>query len=63
MKLDISHLSIGEQLRIKRLIERKSQTDISAELNISRSYISLYEKGRLSVSNKHKETILSYINA
>lgn len=63
MKLDITHLSIGEQLRMKRLFERKSQTDISKELNINRSYISLYELGRMNIPAEHEKAIISYINA
>lgn len=63
MEMDMQQLAIGEQLRMKRLFEHKSQTDIGAELAINRSYLSLYELGRLSITAEHREKILEYINA
>lgn len=62
MEKDIKQLGIGEQVRIKRLMERKSQQEVAKELNINRTYLSLYELGRLSVTDKHKETLIAFIN-
>lgn len=63
MEMDFTKLSIGEQLRMKRLSQRKSQSDIAKELGINRTYISFYELGRLTVTAEHKEKLNSYINA
>lgn len=60
--MDINNLSIGEQLRMKRLLQRKSQREVAKELNINRTYFSLYELGRLDVTAEHREKIHSYIN-
>lgn len=52
-----------DQVRIKRVTERKNQAQLSAELGISRTYLSLYETGRLSVSDNHKAILNDYLNA
>jgi len=63
MSIEFDKLSLGEQVRMKRTAERKSQRQLAADLKITQSYLSLYELGRLTMTAEHKAVLQDYLNA
>lgn len=61
--MEITALTLGEELALKRKRESKTQTELSAELKIGRTQLSLVESGRLQPTDKQRKIIEAYLNA
>ena len=60
---DTSKLRLGEQVRVKRVLEKKTQKQLARETGVAQQYLSMYEMGRLSFSEEHKQKLTEYVNA
>lgn len=60
--IDTAGLSIGRQLRLKRVLEGKTQDELSKELNIPQSTLSKYETEERSLQGKHYQIVFDFLN-
>lgn len=63
MKLDVSELSIGKQLRLKRMAEGIKQEELAKMLDIHVGTLNRVEHDRQTVPIKCQEEVMNYLNA
>lgn len=59
--IDTSKLPLGDQVRLQRVFEKKTQTQLAAELGMGQQYLSLYETGRLTPNVEHYKKLTDYV--
>lgn len=59
--IDLTGVSVGKQLKLKRILEGKTQGQLGADIGVPQTMLSRYEAGTTDVLTKHKEAVYRYL--